>query len=45
MDLSIMPADVISIIGKFLLMGNNDTFKFNKLFRKIRFFFINDLKK
>ena len=45
MDLSIMPADVISIIGKYLLMGNDDNFKFNKIFRKkndndlLKFFF------
>ena len=44
-DLSIMPADVISVIGKYLLIGNNDNFKFNKIFRKkndnklLKFFF------
>ena len=45
MDLSIMPADIISVIGKYLLIGNNDKFKFNKIFRKkndnklLKFFF------
>ena len=44
-DLSVMPADIISIIGKYLLMGNHDEFKFNKIFRKkndndlLQFFF------
>ena len=45
MDLSIIPADIISVIGKYLLIGNNDKFKFNKIFRKkndnklLKFFF------
>jgi hypothetical protein len=45
MDLSIIPADVISVIGKYLLIGNNDKYKFNKIFRKkndnnlLKFFF------
>ena len=34
MDLSILPADIIPIIGKYLLMGYYDKFKFNKIFRK-----------
>ncbi len=34
MDLSVMPADIISIIGTNLLMYNNDKFKLNKIFRK-----------
>ena len=34
MDLSIIPADIIPVIGKYLLMGDNDKFKFNKIFRK-----------
>ncbi len=34
MDLSVISADIISIIGKYLLMGNNDKVKFNKIFRK-----------
>ena len=45
MDLSIIPVDVISVIGKYLLIGNNDKYKFNKIFRKrndnklLKFFF------
>ena len=45
MDLSVMPADIISIIGKYLVMGNHDEFKFKKIFRKkndndlLQFFF------
>ena len=44
-DLSIMPADVISVIGKYLLMGYYDKFKFNKIFKEkndnklLKFFF------
>jgi hypothetical protein len=34
MDLSVMPADIISTIGKYLLMGKHDKFKFNKILRK-----------
>ena len=36
MDLSVMPADVISVISKYLLMGIYDYFKFNKIFKKDR---------
>ncbi len=34
MDLSVIPADITSIIGKYLLMGNNDKFKFIKYLEK-----------
>jgi hypothetical protein len=33
-DLSIMPADVVSVVGKCLLIGDNDKFKFNKYLEK-----------
>ena len=45
MDLSILPADIIPIIGKYLLMGYYDNFKFNKIFKEkndnklLKFFF------
>ena len=45
MDLSILPADIIPIIGKYLLMGYYDKFKFNKIFKEkndnklLKFFF------
>ena len=34
MDLSILPEDIIPNIGKYLLMGYNDKYKFNKIFKK-----------
>ncbi len=32
MDLSVMSADIISIVGKYLLMDSDDKLKFNKIF-------------
>ncbi len=49
MDLSKMPADIISYTSKYLLMSSNDDkFKINKIFRKkndnnlLKFFFCLD---